>query len=57
LMIGKTNAIILFFNERNGTVLSSEAGSLFIVGERCQSLVIDNFRPFTGTLQLSNGDM
>lgn len=52
LMIGSSNAIVLFVDDNKGTVVKSGGG--FSVGRYSETWNMNAFKDYTGTLELSN---
>ena len=51
--IDKGKIVVLFSEEGNGLVVYSK-GSIWRVGEYCSRWSMETFRPFNGTIELSN---
>jgi len=56
LMITDRENIVLFSGPSTGVVINTRAASSWSIGEYCNSWADGDFRPFNGTIELSNED-
>ena len=54
LMISDNKSIVLFYQEREGTLLKSSGGSIIKEGDHFKAWNMEFFKPFEGEVKLSN---